>query len=82
MNIKEELFALQDISYADFQARLIPNIPREMFIVVRVTQARKLAKMLAQQAQYSQCLSDLPHKYYVEHILTALLLSDIRVHAS
>lgn len=78
MNIKEELFALQDISYADFQARLIPNIPREMFIGVRVPQARKLAKMLAQEGKSSQFLSDLPHKYYDENILHALLLSEIR----
>lgn len=78
MNIKEELFALQDISYADFQARLIPNIPREMFIGVRVPQARKLAKMLAKEGKSSQFLSDLPHKYYDENILHGLLLSEIR----
>ena len=74
MNIKEELFALQDISYADFQARLIPNIPREMFIGVRVPQARKLAKMLAKEGKSSQFLRDLPHKYYDENILLGLLL--------
>lgn len=78
MNIKEELFALQDISYADFQARLIPNIPREMFIGVRVPQARKLAKMLAKEGKSSQFLRDLPHKYYDENILHGLLLSEIR----
>lgn len=78
MNIKEELFALQDISYADFQARLIPNIPREMFIGVRVPRARKLAKMLAKEGKSSQFLSDLPHKYYDENILHGLLLSEIR----
>ena len=32
---KEELLALQDISYADFQAKLTPNIPRDLFIGVR-----------------------------------------------
>ena len=63
MNIKEELFSLQDISYADFQAKLTPNIPRELFIGVRVPQARKLAKMLAKKPESSQFLSDLPHKY-------------------
>lgn len=78
MNIKEELFSLQDISYADFQAKLTPNIPRELFIGVRVPQARKLAKMLAKKPESSQFLSDLPHKYYDENILHGLLLSEIR----
>lgn len=32
VNIKEELFALQDISYADFQAELTPNIARDLFL--------------------------------------------------
>lgn len=44
MHITEELFALQDVSYAAFQAKLTPNIPRELFIGVRVPVARKLAK--------------------------------------
>ena len=78
MNIKEELFSLQDISYADFQAKLTPNIPRELFIGVRVPRARKLAKRLAKEPESSQFLSDLPHKYYDENILHGLLLSEIR----
>ena len=35
MNVQEELFALQDISYGDFQSNLIPNIPMELFIGVK-----------------------------------------------
>ena len=78
MNIKEELFALQDISYADFQAKLTPNIPRELFIGVRVPEARKLAKRLAKEPEASKFLEDLPHKYYDENILHGLLLSEIK----
>ncbi len=44
MTIKEELFALQDISYGDFHSKLIPGIPRELFIGVRVPECRKLAR--------------------------------------
>ena len=47
VNFKEELLALQDISYADFQAKLTPNIPRDLFIGVRVPELRKLAKKVA-----------------------------------
>lgn len=78
MNIQKELFALQDISYADFQAKLVPNIPRELFIGVRVPEARKLAKRLAKEPEISDFLTDLPHKYYDENILHALLISEIK----
>ena len=78
VNIKEELFALQDSSYADFQANLIPNIPRERIIGVRIPEARKLAKRLAREAEASQFLRDLPHKYYDENMLHGLLLSEIK----
>lgn len=78
MHITEELFALQDASYADFQAKLTPNIPRELFIGVRVPVARKLAKKLSQKPEAASFLSDLPHTYYDENILHSLLLSEMK----
>lgn len=78
MNIQQELFALQDISYADFQAKLVPNTRRELFIGVRVPEARKLAKRLAKEPEASIFLMDLPHRYYDENILHALLISEIK----
>lgn len=80
MNIQKELFALQDKSYGDFQAKLVPNIPRELFIGVRVPEARKLAKRLAKEPEAFNFLTDLPHKYYDENILHALLISEIKVY--
>ena len=78
MNIKEELLALQDISYADFQAKLTPNIPRDLFIGVRVPELRKLAKKVAEDPETSKFLKDLPHKYYDENMLHGLLISEIK----
>ena len=78
MNIKEELLALQDISYADFQAKLTPNIPRDLFIGVRVPELRKLAKKVAEEPETSKFLRDLPHKYYDENILHGLIISEMR----
>ena len=78
MNITEELFAMQDVSYAAFQATLTPNIPRELFIGVRVPETRKLAKRLAKEPEASPFLRDLPHKYYDENILHSLLLSEMK----
>lgn len=78
VNIKEELLALQDISYADFQAKLTPNIPRDLILGVRIPEARKLAKKVAEEPETSKFLRDLPHKYYDENILHGLLISEMR----
>ena len=78
MNIKEELLALQDISYADFQAKLTPNIPRDLFIGVRVPELRKLAKKVIEEPETSKFLKNLPHKYYDENMLHGLLISEIK----
>ena len=41
------IFAARDEEYADFTAKLIPNVPRESIIGVRTPQLRKLAKELS-----------------------------------
>lgn len=75
MPIKDELLALQDVSYADFQSKLTPGIPRELFIGVRVPELRKLAKRLLKEPEAALFLLELPHTYYDENMLHALLLS-------
>lgn len=78
MIIREELFALQDVSYGDFQAKLTPGIPRELFIGVRVPEVRKLAKKLIKEPETAEFLSELPHKYFDENMLHGLLISEFR----
>lgn len=78
MNIRDELFKLQDVSYGDFQAKLTPGIPRELFIGVRVPNVRKLAKMIVKDYDTTEFLSELPHKYYDEDMLHGLIVSEIK----
>ena len=78
MTIQEELFALQDTEYADFQSKLTPNIPRESIIGVRVPQLRKLAKRLGKSKEAQEFLLALPHAYYDENMLHSLLVSEIK----
>lgn len=75
MEILEALFALQDESYADFQSKLTPGIPRERFIGVRVPELRKLAKQIKNQA--GDFLYTLPHQYYDENLLHGVLISEM-----
>lgn len=78
MDIQNRLFELQDKKYAKFQSKLTPNIPEERFIGVRVPEARKLAKKYFKEAESKIFLESLPHEYYDENILHALLISEIK----
>ena len=78
MTLRERLFALKDESYAQFQGALIPNIPKETVIGVRMPMMRKLAKEIAGEAETQAFLTELPHAYYDENILHSVLLSQMK----
>ena len=75
MDIIEELFKLSDRGYADFQSRLTPGIPVDSMIGVRLPKLRKLAGVYFKDPEYKEFLRQLPHKYYDENLLHAILLS-------
>lgn len=75
--IREQLFALKDEKYGDFQANLTPNMKRECIIGVRVPNLRQLAKQLKKEMpeEAEAFLKELPHQYYDENMLHSILLS-------
>lgn len=77
MDIREQLFALQDEEYRDFQCALMPTISRSAVIGVRTPQLRRLAKTLAKSPDAERFLNALPHRYYEENNLHAYLLGEI-----
>lgn len=78
MKILDKLFELGDKNYADFHGKLIPHIPREKIIGVRVPEMRKLAKEYFKSEESKLFLSSLPHKYYDENLLHGMLISEIK----
>ena len=72
--IQMQLFRMQDTKYRDFQAGLVPGLPEEL-IGVRVPQIRALARTLCGTAEAARFLSALPHRFYEENLLHAILLS-------
>ncbi len=73
--ILARLFELRDPGYAAFQSKLIPNVPSESIIGVRTPELRRFAKELsADRAASSDFLSLLPHAYYEENNLHAMLI--------
>lgn len=78
MKIIDSLFELQDKKYAEFHSKLLPTLPKEVFIGVRVPDARKLAKEYIKADESKIFMQELPHKYYDENLLHGLMISEIK----
>ncbi|MBQ0067002.1 MAG: DNA alkylation repair protein [Phascolarctobacterium sp.] len=76
-NIQKQLFALQDKKYREFHSKLIPTIDKQTIIGVRVPVLRKFAQELDEQTA-ATFLQKLPHQYYEENQLHAILLSGLK----
>ncbi len=77
-DVQKRLFELQDEAYGDFHSGLIPGFPREFFIGIRVPVLKKFAKVYRKEAEAKDFLKQLPHTYYEEYMLHALLLAEIK----
>ena len=76
--IRQRLFELQDVSYRDFQVKLIPTVETESMIGVRTPALRKLAREYGRREDIGEFLQDLPHKYFDENQLHAFIISGIK----
>lgn len=77
MTITEQLFALQDVAFGDFQAKLMPTIDRNNVIGVRTPDLRKLARQIAKTGAARDFISQLPHRYFEENNLHAFIVAGI-----
>ncbi len=75
MTITDQLFALQDTAYGDFQAKLMPTIDRSTIIGVRTPALRKLAQQIAKTEAAREFIGNLPHRYYEENNLHAFIVA-------
>ena len=78
MELTERLAALAEPEYADFSAKLTPNLPPERFLGVRVPKIRALARELAGTPEAREFLRSLPHKYHEENFLHGFLVERVR----
>ena len=76
--LQEELLKISDKEYASFQSKLTPGIDPELFLGVRVPVLRKFAKDYIKKEESKNFLKELPHKYYDENMLHALLISEMK----
>ena len=78
MNIREELFALQDLKYKEFHKRLIPTIDEDTIIGVRIPALRALVKEFSATEEAAEFMKELPHPYYEENNVHAFLIEMIK----
>ena len=73
--VREELYKLQDTQYADFSAKLSPDMKREDFIGVRTPALKEMAKKMVKDGTGEEYIKHLPHKYFEENQLHAFIIS-------
>ena len=74
--VRGRLFELRDETNAAFMARLVPMLPPESVLGVRMPDCRALAKELCRMPDIGEFLTDLPHRYLDENNLHALILNE------
>lgn len=68
----------QDETYRAFTAKLIPNVPPETILGVRVPAIRAMSRELRGSEAAAAFLCELPHKWHEENLLHAFLIGHER----
>lgn len=76
--VQAQLFELQDLKYKEFQAKLMPTVDPALIIGVRTPSLRAYGKALFGTEAGEAFLKVLPHKYYEENNLHAVLIEQFK----
>ena len=76
--IQEELFSFRDEQYREFNAKLLPTVDKEKIIGIRTPLLRKYAKAFAKRPEAELFMQTLPHDYFEENNLHAVLVQKMR----
>ena len=72
------LLEVADKEYGEFQSKLVPNIDPHRVLGIRLPDVRAIAKCIKGTDEAERFLSDLPHSYYDEDMLHAMLINEIK----
>lgn len=76
--IQSYLFSVRDEKYRDFHSALMPTVSKEKIIGVRTPLLRKYAAQLYKNKSFTSFINTLPHEYYEENNLHAILICKIK----
>lgn len=74
--ITDRLFKMQDLKYRDFNSSLNPTLNKNCFIGVRTPLLRSFAKEIKGTELAEKFILELPHKYFEENQLHAILFDN------
>lgn len=77
-SITMELEQLADETYKAFNKKLLPTVPADAIVGVRMPALRKFAKKLSNDPMHEAFLRDLPHVLLEQNTLHALLIAQIK----
>lgn len=77
-DLQKELFSIQDLSYRDFHAKLMPTVDKEKIIGIRTPLLRNFAKEFSKRDEAKSFMHNLPHRYYEEDNLHGMLIGKIK----
>lgn len=75
--IQAVLKKYQDEKYALDQAKLIPTLPKDSFLGLRMPQLREIEKEFRSSEAEKEFLKELPHRFFEENWLHAVMISRI-----
>lgn len=81
-DLQRRLFAMQDKEYREFHACLIPTVPKETIIGIRVPVLRKFSAVYRKESSAASFMAQLPHTYYEENMLHMMLIAKLREFSS
>lgn len=76
--IRAALLSMQNETFRDFNAKLIPGVADNEVIGVKTPELKALAKEYGKRKDIGDFLKDLPHRYFEEKQLHAFLIAGIR----
>ena len=76
--LQSALFELRDEEYKQFQSRLIPGIDPDSVLGIRIPVLRKFAAGFQKTPEAELFLQQLPHQYYDENNLHAMLINQMK----
>lgn len=75
--LQERLFSMRDEAYREFSARLVPNVPAESVVGVRVPEIRRLSGEMG-EGERAAFMAGLPHEFHEENLLHAFCVERVR----
>lgn len=76
--ILSRLFEMEDKKFKLFFSKLIPTVNPKTIIGIRVPALRKYAKELSKNPEISEFMKMLPHRYFEENSLHALIIENMK----